>query len=308
MDPQLQEAYVAVERAYSQGQFPAALERAQQLAGQVAEGTPDELALRLRLLTAHIHLYGLQQPAQAEPLYQRVLEQTSDRTYHELARHGLTLCAQLAAATPQPNATGSADGGTSQTPPPIPAALDAAFPGTAPDSAATGATAIGAAAAMPWLSDLAGGGQAPAAAMAPQEREATLAPGEAEPEPAEPDPAEPEPAGPGAIRLETRAETPHEAAEVGGEPTTGSGGPGPEQASAGATALAMATPEPPQPEPEPEPIEPELLEPEWIEPEAPPGAAAGRTPAGGDTAHSPLAFSPAEAAELAKGLLLVKLA
>jgi len=291
MDPQLQEAYIAVERAYSQGQFPVALERAQQLAGQLPEGTPDQLALRLRMLTAHIHLYGLQQPSQALPLYQQVLEQSSDPTYHELARQGIALSNQLAAAAPESSGAEVpvAEASMGAAPPPAPATLEAPFPGAVPDFASGAPVAAGAAAAtaaaMPWLNDLTDPGAAtsaaavsPAEAAVPTEQTAlSLAPRD---EPA----AEPEQA------VVTVVETTTPAGQGGGAAASG--------AAPDAPVVGDA-----------HPIEAELIEPELIEPQAVPtdgNGGSGPAAAGAEQAH--IAFSPAEAAELAKGLLLVKLA
>lgn len=291
MDPQLQEAYIAVERAYSQGQFPVALERAQQLAGQLPEGTPDQLALRLRMLTAHIHLYGLQQPSQALPLYQQVLEQSSDPTYHELARQGIALSNQLTAAAPESNGAEvpEAEASMGAAPPPAPATLEAPFPGAVPDFASGAPVAAGAAAAtaaaMPWLNDLAGPGAAtsaaavsPAEAAVPTEQTAlSLAPRD---EPA----AEPEQA------VVTVVDTTTPADQGGGAAASG--------AETDAPVAGDA-----------QPIEVELLEPELIEPQAvPTDGNGGSGPAAGGAEQAHIAFSPAEAAELAKGLLLVKLA
>lgn len=92
-DP-LEAAYIAVERAYGEGRFAAALEQAQALQPQLQAGRSDQLELRLQLLIGHIHLYGLQQPSQAAAAYGLVLEQSSGTTYEALASQGLELCQQ----------------------------------------------------------------------------------------------------------------------------------------------------------------------------------------------------------------------
>ncbi len=307
MDPQLQEAYIAVERAYSQGQFPAALERAQQLAGQLPEGTPDQLALRLRMLTAHIHLYGLQQPSQALPLYQQVLEQSSDPTYHELARQGIALSNQLTAAAPESSSAEvpEAEASMGAAPSAAPTALEAAFPGTVPDFASGAPVAAGAAAAtaaaMPWLNDLTDPGAATsAAAVSP----APFAVDSITPAAA---PALAEAAGPAeqtALSLAPRDEPtaePEQAVVTVLDTTTPAdqgGGPAASGAEPNAPVAGDA-----------QTIEAELIEPELIEPQAvPTDSNGGSGPAAGGAEQSHIAFSPAEAAELAKGLLLVKLA
>ncbi|WP_411869052.1 hypothetical protein [Vulcanococcus limneticus] len=305
MDPQLQEAYIAVERAYSQGQFAVALERAQQLAGQLPEGTPDQLALRLRMLTAHIHLYGLQQPGQALPLYQQVLEQSSDPTYHELARQGIALSNQLAAAAPESSGGADVDAEASAAPPPVPAALEAPFPGTVPDFASGAPVAAGAAAAtaaaMPWLTDLADPGaatSAPAVSAAPFGLDSV--PAAAAPAPAEAQGAAAQTALSLAPRNEPAAEA--EEAVVTVVDTTTPAGQG------GAAAASAGEPDAPAAD-DAQPIEAELLEPELIEPQTVPADSNGGSgPAAGGSEQAHIAFSPAEAAELAKGLLLVKLA
>ena len=306
MDPQLQEAYIAVERAYSQGQFAVALERAQQLAGQLPEGAADQLALRLWLLTAHIHLYGLQQPAQALPLYQQVLEKSSDPTYHELARQGIALSGQLAAAAPGSGGGDVPEAEASAAPPPAPAALEAPSPGTVPDFLSGTPAAVGAAtataAAMPWLNDLADPGaatSAPAASPAPFAVDSI--PAATAPAPAE----TPGPAEQAALSLAPREEPaaePQEAVVTVVETTTTAAGPGEEGAAGEAERDPAAAADV-------QAIEAELIEPELIEPQAAPtdtNGSGGPAVGGAEQAH--IAFSPAEAAELAKGLLLVKLA
>lgn len=92
-DP-LEAAYIAVERAYGEGRFAAALEQALALQPQLQAEHSDQLALRLQLLIGHIHVYGLQQPSQAAAAYGLVLQRSSDATYQALARQGLERCRQ----------------------------------------------------------------------------------------------------------------------------------------------------------------------------------------------------------------------
>ena len=61
--------YGAIERAYGEGRFSDALERAKALLTELQgpEATAESQAVlgRLQLLTGHIHLYGLGQPDEA---------------------------------------------------------------------------------------------------------------------------------------------------------------------------------------------------------------------------------------------------
>jgi hypothetical protein len=94
----LQDAYVAVEHAYSMQQFPEALRLAKELVPRIPSGSADQLDLRLQLLIGHTYLYGLGQPQQALPCYQQVWTESDDPTYRELAEQGLTLCQQAGAS------------------------------------------------------------------------------------------------------------------------------------------------------------------------------------------------------------------
>jgi tetratricopeptide (TPR) repeat protein len=111
----LQDAYIAVEHAYSMQQFPEALRLAQELVPRIPSGSEDQLDLRLQLLIGHTYLYGLGQPQKALPCYQQVLKQSYDPTYRELAEQGVTLCQQAGAsaslvAIPEEAATSSSSG------------------------------------------------------------------------------------------------------------------------------------------------------------------------------------------------------
>jgi len=92
MSDPVEAAYIAVERAYGEGRFDAALKQARALQPQLEVGRPDQLSLRLQLLIGHIHYHGLQQPSEAAVAYGLVLEQTPDSTYRALASQGLELC------------------------------------------------------------------------------------------------------------------------------------------------------------------------------------------------------------------------
>jgi hypothetical protein len=100
-DP-VEAAYIAVERAYGEGRFAAALEQALALEPQLQAGRSDQLDLRLQLLIGHIHYYGLQQPRQAASAYGQVLQQSSDSAYQALASQGLELCRQQESAAVAP--------------------------------------------------------------------------------------------------------------------------------------------------------------------------------------------------------------
>ena len=134
MSINLQDAYIAVEHAYSMQQFPEALRLAQDLVPRIPSGSEDQLDLRLQLLIGHTYLYGLGQPQKALPCYQQVLKQSYDPTYRELAEQGVTLCQQAGASL-------------------LAASSESTGPGLAPnpDEASTSSSS---GAAVPWLEDL----------------------------------------------------------------------------------------------------------------------------------------------------------
>ena len=109
MSSSLDEAYGAVERAYGQGDFAAALQAAEALLPQIPAGRSDQLDQRLQLLIGHIQLYGLEQPLQAETAYRAVLGQSRDPAYRQLAEQGLERCHQAEA---EPLAEAAAPGDT----------------------------------------------------------------------------------------------------------------------------------------------------------------------------------------------------
>ena len=134
MSINLQDAYIAVEHAYSMQQFPEALRLAQDLVPRIPSGSEDQLDLRLQLLIGHTYLYGLGLPQKALPCYQQVLKQSYDPTYRELAEQGVALCQQGGASL---LAAGAQSASPSQ----------AASSEEAPSSSRSGA-------AVPWLEDL----------------------------------------------------------------------------------------------------------------------------------------------------------
>jgi hypothetical protein len=152
MSGSLEEAYVAVERAYGQGDFATALQLAVALRPQVQAGRPDLLDQRLQLLLGHIHLYGLNQPGPAATAYAAVLESCNEPAYRDLASQGLDLSRQQLAATP-----GGAPETAGATPwePAAPGTAAGDLAGTPGDSPASpqpqNAVALP---ATPWLSQL----------------------------------------------------------------------------------------------------------------------------------------------------------
>ena len=134
MSINLQDAYIAVEHAYSMQQFPEALRLAQDLVPRIPSGSEDQLDLRLQLLIGHTYLYGLGLPQKALPCYQQVLKLSYDPTYRELAEQGVALCQQAGVSL-------LAGGSQSASPSP------AASADEAPSSSSSGV-------AVPWLEDL----------------------------------------------------------------------------------------------------------------------------------------------------------
>ena len=232
MSTTLQDAYIAVERAYSLQEFPEALRLALELAPRIPSGSEDQLDLRLQLLLGHTYLYGLALPQQALPCYQKVLQLSVDPTYRDLAEQGVSLC-QQAGAIPVSAESPTQDNST-------------AGPAAAPSDNAPGRASGDSSKALPWLEDLGTQGTAQVSGS-PQGPTGQVGDGT--------------PAQPWA---------------------TAAGGPNP----AGLVERI-------------ERIEPELIE-QMEEPSSEAEAMGGL--------GAPQAFSPAEAAELAKGLLKVVLA
>lgn len=89
MSDGLEDAYMAVEQAYGQGDFATALQLATDLLALVPAGREDLLDHRLHLLIGHIHGFGLGQPAQAAAAYALVLATCTNPAYRDLASQGL---------------------------------------------------------------------------------------------------------------------------------------------------------------------------------------------------------------------------
>jgi hypothetical protein len=152
MSGSLEEAYVAVERAYGQGDFASALQLAQALRPQVQTGRPDLMDQRLQLLLGHIHLYGLNQPGPAATAYAAVLETCNEPAYRDLASQGLDLSREQTAAAPV-NAPETAGATPWEPAAPGSAALEiGGTPGARNASPQRQPTA--ASPAIPWLSQL----------------------------------------------------------------------------------------------------------------------------------------------------------
>ena len=101
--------YGAIERAYGEGRFSDALERAKALLTELQgpEATAESQAVlgRLQLLTGHIHLYGLGQPDEARAYYQAVAHSSAPSTLVDLAQAGLKRCEEQPAASAAPAAS-----------------------------------------------------------------------------------------------------------------------------------------------------------------------------------------------------------
>ena len=101
--------YGAIERAYGEGRFSDALERAEALLTELQgpEAPPETEAVlgRLQLLTGHIHLYGLGQPDEARAYYQAVARSCAPSTLVDLAQAGLKRCEEQPAASAAPAAS-----------------------------------------------------------------------------------------------------------------------------------------------------------------------------------------------------------
>ena len=101
--------YGAIERAYGEGRFSDALERAEalltELQGPDAPPETQTVLGRLQLLTGHIHLYGLGQPDEARAYYQAVANSSAPSTLVDLAQAGLKRCEEQPAASAAPAAS-----------------------------------------------------------------------------------------------------------------------------------------------------------------------------------------------------------
>ena len=141
--------YGAIERAYGEGQFSDALERAEALLTELnrPDAPPKTQAVlgRLQLLTGHIHLYGLGQPDEARAYYQAVAHSTAPTTLVELAQAGLKRCEEQPAASTAPAANTQASSPVTPGDLELPASPPAATPlpraGTPATPWGTGTTA-----------------------------------------------------------------------------------------------------------------------------------------------------------------------
>ena len=285
MSGSLEEAYVAVERAYGQGEFAAALQQATALQPQVPAGRPDLLDQRLQLLIGHIHLYGLNQPSEAANAYSAVLANCQEPSYRDLANQGLELSRQH-----------------------MPARAEQASPAVSPAASVAVAQPTGSGLpATPWLSQL----QDPQQALRDiqQAQAAMAAPPAAVQQPIQPaDGVAASPWGGQPAAVE-QGEPP---AEASPEPAAAQEfeAPEPEVDEEPASALAVQAPEPDtatdgEAAGDPEAIIPVVVtvEEESSEPEPVVATAEAEEPA---PAAAP-SFSDEEWADLARGLLLVQL-
>jgi hypothetical protein len=98
--------YAAIERAYGEGRFSDALQKAEalllELQASASAPESEPFLNRLQLLTGHIHLYGLGQPQEAESYYQSVAGSTAPSTLVDLAHAGLQRCQRQPAAQEEP--------------------------------------------------------------------------------------------------------------------------------------------------------------------------------------------------------------
>ena len=185
MGESVEAAYIAVERAFGEGRFEAALAQALGLLEQLEHGRSDQLDLRLQLLIGHIHGYGLQQVAEAAAAYTQVLERSTDPTLQALASQGLELCSAqeqeaTAAQAPAPAAALPATPWLHQLAEPdqaleqIQAAWSTAIPSRHRSAAARIAAAASPATAAEWSTSAPLETQAPAPAE-PKDEPATAA-------------------------------------------------------------------------------------------------------------------------------------
>lgn len=295
MSDPLMERYAAVERLYSQGQWAEVLDASAALLAELHVPAGDPLQTRLLLLQGHTHLYGLGELERASALYQQVLASRCEPMLQAIAQQELARCnpSQPEAAA-KPVATPSVSSPASTEP-----LLGSDFPltaaavGTAPSSTQ--------ASAMPWLEAL--GGSDPAAgvvgaASANQVQLQAAAPWvQSEPvgssgSEARPDPL-PEPDPP--ADQELPADPPAAAAK-------------PEPAAIEEIAIATVIEEPEQIEvQQADPSRAEVVDLNPVEVTPQVIATADNQADNPAAAQSKPRWSPAEEAELAKGLLTVVL-
>jgi len=135
MSDALQQQYAAIERLYSQGQWPQVLAAIDAIQDELPAQAGDPLRARVVLLQGHTLLYGLGQVDQAAAIYRQVLAAEPEAVLANIAQQELARCGELLSAQ-------------------APAEAGAAFP--------FAAEAVGAppaqqhADAMPWLDALGG--------------------------------------------------------------------------------------------------------------------------------------------------------
>ncbi|NBS26826.1 MAG: hypothetical protein EBS81_11035 [Gammaproteobacteria bacterium] len=90
--------YKEIEKAYGEGDFDRALDIAKELAQELsknqAKANEDSISDRLLLITGHIYLYGLNQPKEAQAMYEAVLANNTNPSLSELAKASLNTCTQ----------------------------------------------------------------------------------------------------------------------------------------------------------------------------------------------------------------------
>jgi len=135
MSDALQQQYAAIERLYSQGQWPQVLAAIDAIQDALPAQAGDPMRARVVLLQGHTLLYGLGQVDQAAAIYRQVLAAEPEAVLANIAQQELARCDELLSAQ-------------------APAEAGAAFP--------FAAEAVGAppaqqhADAMPWLDALGG--------------------------------------------------------------------------------------------------------------------------------------------------------
>jgi len=150
-----QERYATIERQYSQGQWQEVLSSSTALLAELPEQPGDPLRTRVILLQGHTLLYGLGQIAEAAAIYRQVLDSQPEPVLQSISQQELERClgsmaAAVDAPSPVSKATDQPDAGS-------------AFPFAA--QAVGSAPAGQPVSAMPWLDAL--GGVDPAATLAP---------------------------------------------------------------------------------------------------------------------------------------------
>lgn len=110
------ERYAAIERLYSQGQWAEVLQGSTALLGELPAEPGEPLRTRLLLLQAHTHLYGLGEIAKAAAIYEQVLADQPEPMLQGIAQQELARCQESLAATASAAATSSASPTASDNP------------------------------------------------------------------------------------------------------------------------------------------------------------------------------------------------